>query len=260
MVSLHDLILPPHNYTGPIQIVKPKPNPWQGAHRLIDHDAFAASNARNTAICYAQDGYLAVVDDLSVLCEGWMAAVQRAMLENRVVGGAYRKVNKLIVNESGKVVSFENWQRGHDSRWKEGQNQLRECNGDEFFGCSFAAPVETLLSVNGFDECLDGLSFEDVAFGIRLQKAKVPLWYDQTMMTLESQEHHDTERPPRRNRPIKGFKDCIWEMLSWIKHNPPRSRGTQDLIEIRKRVLAGEPFPMHTGFFVWPDGKDIFGN
>jgi len=239
----------------------PKPTPWQGAHRLTDHDAFAASNARNTAICLAPDGYIAFVDDVSVLCPGWFMAVKDAMENKRVVCGAYRKVNELTVDDKGNITHFADHPAGHDSRWREGVNGPVPCSSSYLFGCSFAAPVETLLSVNGFDECLDGLSFEDVCLGLRLEKAGNQLWYDQRMLTFESEEAHhgEGEKFQRHNRPIEGHQDCAWEMLDWIKNNPPQARGTPDLRKIREDVLRGAQFPMHNGFFIWPDGKNLLG-
>lgn len=54
--------------------VPPKPTVWQGPHRLTGRDYFAAASARNTALCLAPDGWIAYVDDLSVLMPGWLAA------------------------------------------------------------------------------------------------------------------------------------------------------------------------------------------
>jgi len=245
----------------PIICVKPKPTPWQGEHRLADHNAFAASNARNTALCLAPDGYIVFVDDVSVLCPGWLIAVQDAMNNRRIVCGAYRKVNELTVDKNGTITHFKDFPAGHDSRWQDGRKGPIPCEAQWLFGCSFAAPVETLLSVNGFDECLDGLSFEDVCLGLRLEKAGHQLWYDQRMLTFESEEAHhgEGEKFKRHNRPIEGHKDCAWEMLDWIKNNPPQSRGTPDLRKIRADIFKGKPFPMHSGFFIWPDGKNLLG-
>ena len=51
--------------------VPPKPSVWQGPHRLTKVNYFAASSARNTAICLAEDGYVVFMDDLSVIMPGW---------------------------------------------------------------------------------------------------------------------------------------------------------------------------------------------
>jgi hypothetical protein len=129
--------------------------------------------------------------------------------------------------------------------------------------CSFAGPLEKFLEVNGYDECLDGLSFEDVCLGLRLCKAGNTIWLDQRMLTFESEEtHHNPDDVTfrRHNRPLPGYQDCAGEMLGYINSNPPLSRGTPDLRAIRKDVLAGASLPMHSGTFIWPDGKDLLGN
>lgn len=238
----------------------PMPTPWQGQHRLTDHDAFTAACARNTGICMAQGSYIVFCDDLSVMVQGWLAAVREAMALNRIVLGAYRKVLELEVDPQGNLTHWLPHKAGVDSRWREGEPVPRTMAGNGLFGCSFGAPMEVLLEVNGHDQCLDGLSFEDVCLGLRLVKAGHTLWYDQRMLTFESEELHHAEPAFRRhNRKIPGYQDVAWEMLAWIASNPPQSRGTPNLREIRAKVLAGEPFPMHDGFFVWPDGNNLLG-
>lgn len=242
----------------PFRHVTPKPTPWQGEHRLTDHDAFAASNARNTALCCAQDGYIVFVDDLSVLLHGWLNTVREHMAAGHIVCGAFRKVRELTVDDVANLTHWVRSAAGEDSRFDHKRSVPVEHDGAWFFGCSFAMPVETMLQVNGFDECLDGLSFEDVCFGLRIKKAGFSMWYDQRMLTYESEELH-VGGVRRHNRECPPHKDCAWEMLDWIKNNPPQSRGTPDLRKIRENVLAGEEFPMHTGFFIWPDGKNLLG-
>ena len=58
---------------------EPKPNVWQGKHRLSKIDYFAAANARNTAICLAAGDTIVFADDLSVpLPTWWSAEIGRA--------------------------------------------------------------------------------------------------------------------------------------------------------------------------------------
>ena len=94
-------------------VYQPKPCVWQGPHRLTKQDWFAASNARNTGLCYARDGWIAYVDDLSVLMPGWLNAVREAMAGNYIVLGAYKKVKNLVV-ENGVVRSCWEFAGGLD--------------------------------------------------------------------------------------------------------------------------------------------------
>src|SRR5256885_12564266 len=136
-------------------LVPPKPNPWQGPHRLTKEDWFAAANARNTADCLAPDGHIAYVDDLSVLLPGWLDCVKQSMRENYVALGAYKKVKKLVV-EDGEVKSFEENPFGVDSRLRQVTQDQTSCDGSWLYGCSVAMPVEAVLEVNGFPEDLCG--------------------------------------------------------------------------------------------------------
>lgn len=248
-------------WVGPIKWASPKPTPWQGKYRLTDHDAFAASNARNTGLCLASGTYIVFIDDVSVLVNGWLAAAMESMRENRITCGAYRKVKELAVDMEGNITRWIAFSGGDDTRWKDGRSEVVKCPANWLYGCSFGAPVETLLSVNGFDEALDGLSFEDVCLGLRLEKAGHQLWYDQKMLTFESEEAHHVpgdEKFKRHNRPIAGHQDLAWWMLDHVKSNH-MALGTPDLRTIRNDCLSGKAFPNHAGMFVFPDGKNLLG-
>jgi glycosyltransferase involved in cell wall biosynthesis len=236
--------------------VAPKPTPWQGPHRLTKHDYFAPSNARNTALCYALDGWIVYVDDLSVLMPGWLAAVREAIAENRITCGAFRKVNKLVV-EKGNVVSYEDHPAGVDSRWNQvPDDKPSKCPPNWLFGCSVVMPVEALLKINGWPELCDstGIGMEDCHTGIALANNGYQLWYDRRMLTFESEERHHNQptmlRMDKRGKaqvPIgshpdeKGF--AVVTALEKAKrfHNYFEPGG---IAALRKKILAGEPFPM----------------
>lgn len=245
-----------------------KPNVWQGKHRLTKENYFAASNARNTAICLAEDGWIAFVDDLSVLLPGWLEAVRRGMAENYIVLGAYKKVKDLVVDH-GNVASFTPFPPGVDSRLN-GLDlaKAHHVDGGWMFGCSVAGPVEAFLQINGFDEDCDSLGSEDYIAGIMLEKAGYKLMYDPRMMTYESEELHYLDKPFKRI--IKPYseksnfkeKDASWAILNMVKFHgrqkAPNYFGEGGIRAVRQQVLAGEPFPItQIPQHDWRDGEPL---
>lgn len=232
--------------------VAPKPSVWQGPHRLTKEDYFAASNARNTGLCLAPDGFIAYVDDLSVLMPGWFQAIKDAMAGNYIACGAYRKVKKLVV-ENGEVKSYEPF--SDDNRLAHVTEDVTPCGGNWLYGCSVAGPVEAFLSVNGWPEDLcDGMGFEDCCMGIVLANAGWQLKYDRRMMTLESEEHHHGEGACFKKddwhfedgKPVRGGngRDDKSHAVLNIAYASKRFPNSFDIRELRAKTLAGEPFPV----------------
>ena len=229
----------------PMKHVAPKPNVWMGQHRLTSKDYFAASNTRNTAICLAPDGWIVFVDDLSVLLPGWLAAVREAMAGSYVAAGAYKKVLDLVVND-GLVVSCTETARGTDSRWHYGDTPI-PIPGSQLFGASLACPVEWLLEINGFDEDCDSVGGEDYALGMMLQAHGRPIRYCRRMLTYEDDLAHGEEPPMIRIDKGKSPNDKSHAMLHMIqggRRTAPNYFGDGGIREVRRRVLAGEPFPV----------------
>ena len=245
-------------------VVAPKPTVWQGPHRLTTQDYFAASNARNTAICHAPDGYIAFVDDLSVLLPGWLNAVREAMAGGYIALGAYKKQKQLVV-ENGNVVSFEEFPLGVDSRWNHG-NDSRPVTaaGSWMFGCSLAAPVQAFLDINGFDEDGDSMGGEDYAAGMMLEKHGYTFKYDRRMLTYESEEDH--AQLPVFKRVIKKTHmhpiDASHAYLSMLttggRTKAPNYFGEGGITALRQHILAGGEFPItQIPQHHWPDGQPL---
>jgi len=138
----------------------PKPTPWQGKHRLTTADWWAMSNARNTAFvwCPPDVDYVAFLDDRCVPGPRWLDVVRDGFEKRQsVICGAYEK------HEDGRVSV--------DNRRQVAPAGKTGCGGNWLYGCTFALPLEWALEVNGFEEGMDGLSFEDVIFGLNLANA-----------------------------------------------------------------------------------------
>ena len=270
-----------------IVLSAPKPTVWQGPHRLTTRNYFAASNARNTAICLAEDGYMVCVDDLTVLVPGWLAEVRKAAKEGYVVCGSYGKVMELDVSD-GEIIGFKGLTEeiktreelsigrrylaamvdGHpigiDSRLGQipGDDDT-ECEGGWAFGCSFGAPVEALLDVNGWDEDNDSMGGEDYCCGVMLRNKGYRLRYAPRMMTLESEEAHAEEEPFLRIiKGPSGPSDSSQRMYAWValgvKKEGANYYGGRGLRDVRDRVLNGQPFPTcQIPEHDWRDGQAL---
>ncbi len=229
----------------PIIHTPPKPTPWQGKYRLTKDDYFAAANARNTALCYADDGYIVFVDDLSVLLPGWLQAVREAQVDGYIACGSYCKVLNLVVDK-GVVTSYDAYRPGVDSRIEAVQGDAPvKCGGNWMFGCSVALPVEALLHVNGFDEDCDSMGSEDYITGLMLGKNGFEMRYCKRMRTLESEERHNQGKPMKRIiKPMKGFIDSSHAILQWVINGERmRAPNYANLRELRAHILAGGQFP-----------------
>jgi hypothetical protein len=230
--------------------VPPKPTVWQGGHKLTKEDWFAASNARNTAVCLAPDGWIAFVDDVSVLLPGWLKHVRDAMAgdQKTVTLGAYRKVKDLVV-ANGNIVSYTDHPGGHDNRFQYGKDdQGVECGGNWLYGCSLTAPVQAFLDINGWPEAwCDGLSFEDCICGIMLSKKGYKFRYVRSMMTYESEEMHAQLPIMKRSDYGVSPNDKSHAVLHAAQNGDgwhPNYFGEEGFAGLRRRVLAGEPFPI----------------
>jgi len=264
--GIHIVVVDRFSETRPYQLpanahVCPMPNVWQGKYRLTKRDYFAASNARNTALCLAPDGWITYVDDLSVLMPGWLACVREAMEEDYIALGAYKKVLKLEVDHNGNAT-YEDFAPGVDSRWNSGHpDGPVPAAGSWMFGCSLAAPVEAFLKINGFDSDADSLGSEDYIAGIMLEKAGYRFMYDRRMLTLESEErHHDGSALPRFDKGVspKDKSHALLKMVMNGRHVAPNYFGEGGIRAVHERVLHGEPFPIiQVPDRDWYDGQPL---
>lgn len=237
--------------------ISPKPNHWNGPHKLTKDEWFSASSSRNSGLCHASDGWVVYVDDLSVLMPGWFKAVQDMMRGNYIVCGAYHKVKNLVV-ENGEVKSYT--PSGLDHRYNYGSDSgAVSCRGDWHYGCSCGGPTEAYLKVGGWPEIADGISSEDYCLGIVLTNAGFELKYDRRMMTFESEElHHVGKVMIRRDRGVSP-NDKSHALLHKIRHLREFDNCFEGGIrKLRLDTLSGKPFPpSRMPVTDWYDGMRI---
>lgn len=243
--------------------VPPKPNVWQGEHRLTKENWWAKANAANTALCLAPDGWILFVDDRSVLMPGFLACCREAMAGNYAAFATYEKAYDVRAC-NGEVTGFTPAPDGKDRRLQfvNAMHKPTPCGGEWCFGCGILVPVEWALSVNGFDECADGMSFEDVLFGLMLEKHGYPMKFDPRMKILEDRTPTDAEPVFRRTDKGVSPNDKSHKLLHMVmkegRTEAPNFFGEGRIRALRQRVLAGEPFPiLQCPTRDWFDGQEI---
>ena len=240
---------------------EPKPTVWQGVHRLTKDNWWAASNARNTAICLCKSDWFACLDDRCVLMDGWLQAVKDAMIGHYAVCGTYQKRREMTV-ENG-VIRHSGIVIGEDSRAdyvkKHGIATPFKCPGSWWFGCTTAVPLEWALQVNGYDEFCDGLGFEDVFFGMMLENRGYKVRFDPRMSMIEDRTPDKVGEPmvKRDKGPIGTENDKSHHQLYRLREMK-RATHAWDLRQIRADVLAGKPWPVPTEPAKdWFDGQPL---
>lgn len=186
----------------PFLHIPPKPSAFQGPFRQTTRDYFAAGANRNTAVIVAEHPYLVFCDDLAILGDQWFSQVLHAANDQYVVCGMYKKLKKMQV-ENGKLISFDPFEAGVDSRWSKGSDGgVVPWHGSGMFGCSFGVPLEAMLEVDGNDTAAITQGGEDYDLGIRLERAGWPIYLNKNMLSLESEEDHHIDSPLPRIRKL----------------------------------------------------------
>ena len=240
--------------------VKPKPCVWQGEFRKTRKDYWAKCNAANTALCYAPDGWISFMDDISVLSPGWLVRVKKAMQRPTTLClGSFKKVKDLNVDD-GKILSFTEFPPGVDSRWDSGSDTSPVVASGSWMYGHVTGPVEAFLSVNGYPEALcDSLSFEDCICGIRLQNSGYMFRYDRQMLVYESEElHHESKRHAVRFDKGVSPNDKSHAALKRVMSGDFSIWNGYDLRRLRESIRRGGEFPVPTEPTTdWFDGQPI---
>lgn len=245
--SATDLGIDPHlsRFTDVI-VASPKPNIWQGKHRITQADWWAASNARNTGMVLCKNDYIIFIDDRCHLGPQWMEALRRAERKrNFVIAGSYEK------HEDGRLVTDH--RRGLNPAGK------RNCGGGWLYGCAFGMPLQWCLDVNGMEEGCDGLSYEDCIFGFMLENHGIRIDFEPKMFVSQERSiaHMNTYL---RSKGIPPNDKAEAALARFRKRK--RTEFTPDLTAMRAAIARGESFPIPdptADYLDWFDGRSIRG-
>jgi len=234
----------------------PKPNVWNGRHRLTPRNWWGAANARNTALCLCKNDFIAYLDDRCVLGTTWIDAIREAKEKRYAVCGTYEKHTNMVV-EDGIVVS-PGETIGRDGRADIALGRKMICPGTWMYGCTFALPVEWMLRVNGVDESWDSVSMEDTHFGQMLENNGYPIYHDPRMSMIEDRttNEHGMKRSSKELHP-NDKNDKTHKLMERLWNNKCAGHAW-NLGKIRDDVLSGLPFPVPTEPVQdWFDGEAL---
>lgn len=255
--------------TCPVIWTPPKPSFWQGPFRLPKEHWFAAANARNTAICWAEGEFWASLDDRCVLMPTWMEAVREAARDGKyAVCGPYQKrtgvtVEHGTIRHAGIVTGEDNrilYVQEHYSDPRHRLTNPYSAPGSWYYGCSFGLPLESALKVGGFPEDIcDGLGSEDSMFGLLLTANHIPIFFDTRMSIVE-------DRTPEFLGPVMRREDkgeigtardkshCCLQKYQQTK----TALNSFDIRRVREAIQTGHPFPKPSALpYDWFDRQPI---
>lgn len=239
-----------------IVVTSPKPNVWQGTHRLTKENWWAISNARNTATCLCKTEWIAFCDDRCVLAPTWLQGVRDAMEGDYAVAGSYEKrsgmkVENGAITDHGVLIGTDF--RNPDRMIK----QPYKTYGGDWYGCTSAAPMEWVLEQNGHAELCDSLGLEDVVFGNMLMLNNHITVFDSKMKIIEDRTPEHCKDMPKRTDKGLSPHDRSHALLDRLAGRK-RCDDQIDLRAERERVLRGEPWTIPTGPVAdWYDGQPL---
>lgn len=212
-----------------VVVTPPKPNIWQGPHRVTSVDWWANSNARNTGIVLCKTDYIAFLDDRCHLGPAWLDTIRHgARKRESVIAGAYEKL------ENGTIVA--------DHRLQQCPQGKVNCGGSWLYGCTFALPLDWCLEANGFEEGCDGLSGEDYIFGFMLENNGHRIDFVAPLFVALERSRAQANTYVRVDKGVAP-NDKSHAALTRFRDRK-RSEFTPDLRAMRDQIAQGGGFPI----------------
>lgn len=241
-----------------IDWIPPKPNVWAGKFRFTPRNWWNKPEALNSITCKAKNDYLVFSDDRCIFSPTFLDAVKEAKDGNYALCGTYEKrinmeVTDGLVTKDGEVI-------GVDSRKAVAQGRKMICPGTWMFGHAFGLPLEWMLEVNGVSEAWNSVSMEDTHFGQMLENNGKTIFHDprcaQTQDRTPDSGGHDMKRSSKEKHPHD--KNDKTHKLIEKYWNLKSSHNGYSLRELRRSVLAGNPWPIPLGPHEdWFDGQKL---
>ena len=212
-----------------VRTTPPKPNPWQGAHRLTSCNWWATANARNTALCLVRHDFVAFLDDRAHPGPDWLACVRAAEAKREAaIAGLYVE-SKPRGRRSITATRSRRWGRSTAA----GLAVRLYVRVAAFVGLRSTASRKAATASPG----------EDYIFGLMLQNAGHRIDFVPEMFVRQERA--------AGNESCKGSYACRDKGKSPHDKATPRSRGsgsggteyTPDLTQLRARIAAGEADP-----------------
>jgi len=169
------------NVSFPVLYLPDKPSRWKGLRPTI-------SNARNTALIFANGMFIVNHDDCTKMDKDWIEKHLKYLEQGFIVAGSWKGFEFKIEDQSEIEGCY-----GPESRTKL-IKEPRIVGAGWFYGQNVSYSLEQALDVNGFDEQLDGeMGQEDINFAIRLERKGIRTMYDPTNMTEVYMRTHGCE-------------------------------------------------------------------
>lgn len=231
-----------HHPQVQVRVELPKPNPWQGKHRVTKVDWWAKSSAMNTGLVLCATDYVAFLDDCCRLGPQWLSTVRQGNQERvAVLAGSYDKI------EHGTVVQ--------DHRRLKAPEGRVNCGGGWLYGCTFALPLEWALDVNGAEEGCDGMGTEDYILGFMLENCGRRIDFVPSLMVTQQRPENAMPGVPsislRRTDKGKSPLDKSHAALERFRVRK-RTEFSPDLRALRARRAAGD--------YSWPPVNPLVGD
>lgn len=222
-----------------VKYMKSKPYKWKSNRQL--------GNARNTSFIHADGELVCFLDDYSWINPTWLTSHWKIYMKHKcgVIGVVYavRFNEGLIKSRFDLEVEKDN----PDKRIEGLRGtHLYPCQPGWFYTFNASAPLEKIISVNGYDEEMDCTGEDDVDLGIRMGRTGLKYYYSaEELIAVYHMRHGSLSRlspfkPEECHRVTKELYDTKYD-------------GSWGILERNSRV---KPWEVNLGYFSLAEARE----